>query len=279
MNTLKVGLLLTALTALFVLVGAWIGGVGGAGIAFALAIVMNVASYWYSDKLVLGMVRAQPLGPSEAPRLHEMVARLSQRAGIPMPKLYIVPDPSPNAFATGRSPQHAAVAVNQGLMDLLDEQELEGVIAHELSHVRHRDTLTMTVVATLAGAIMLLATMARFAAFFGGRDDEGGGSIFGLLIAALVAPIAASLIQLAISRAREYEADAGGARLAGSSKGLASALMKLERGAATTPSMASPSMAPLYIVAPMQVLRGLGRLFMTHPPVEERVRRLMALTP
>lgn len=281
MNTLKVGVLLVALTALFIWIGDVLGGPSGAVIAFTLALVMNFASYWFSDKIVLRMYGARELTPAEAPELFRMTERLAQRAGIPMPRLYVVEEPQPNAFATGRNPAHGAVAVTTGLLNLLNYDEVEGVIAHEIAHIKHRDTLTMTVVATIAGAVMLLADMARWAAIFGGmRNDEGEGQnplVFLLIM--IVAPIAAMLIQLAISRAREYEADATGARLAGNPDGLANALLKLEQAASRVPMMhASPSTAHLFIVNPLKGLGStLASLFMTHPPIQERVRRLQRM--
>ena len=280
MNTLKVGVLLVALTALFIFVGDAIGGRSGAMIAFALALVMNLISYWFSDKIVLSMYGARPLSPADAPELYRMTERLAERAGIPMPRLYVVPGPQPNAFATGRNPAHSAVAVTEGLVSLLNRDEVEGVIAHEIAHIKHRDTLTMTVVATIAGAVMLLADMARWAMIFGGArsEDREGGNPLVFLLVLIVAPIAAMLIQLAISRAREYEADATGARLAGSPDGLANALRKLEQASRMIPMEASPSTAHLFIVNP---LRGMGgavmSLFMTHPPIEERIRRLQQM--
>jgi heat shock protein HtpX len=277
MNTLKVGVLLVALTALFIFVGDAIGGRGGAMIAFALALVMNLISYWFSDKIVLSMYGARPLSPVDAPELYRMVERLAERAGIPVPRLYVVPGEQPNAFATGRDPAHAAVAVTAGLLRLLDTEEVEGVLAHEIAHIKHRDTLTMTVVATIAGAVMLLADMARWAMIFGGArsDDREGGNPLVYLFVMIVAPIAAMLIQLAISRAREYEADATGARLAGSPDGLANALRKLEQASRMIPMEASPSTAHLFIVNPLRGMGGaLMSLFMTHPPIEERIRRL-----
>lgn len=277
MNTLKVGLMLTALTALFLWIGHLVGGSAGMVIAFALAVVMNVGSYWFSDKLVIRMTGAKPLAPAEAPGLHRMVEQLAERAGIPKPAVYLVEDPSPNAFATGRNPEHGVVAVNTGLMNLLNEDEVRGVVAHEMAHIKHRDTLTMAIVATVAGAIMMLANFARFAAFFGGgnnSDDEGGNPLVMLLVA-LLAPIAAMMVQMGISRAREYEADALGARIAGTPRGLANALLKLERGAELVPSHTmSPSAAHLCIVNPFAGLGGIRHLFSTHPPVGERVRRL-----
>lgn len=282
MNTLKVGLLLTALTMLFVFVGGAVGGRGGMIVAFALAAAMNFGSYWFSDKIVLGMYGAKPLDERDAPRLHMATARLCERAGLPMPRLYILEGAQPNAFATGRNPEHAAVAVTEGLLSLLDEDEVEGVIAHELAHIKHRDTLTMTLVASVAGAIMMLASMARWGMIFGaGRSDdrEGGGGAAGLLVAALVAPIAATLIQMAISRAREFEADRLGAEIAGSPRGLMDALLKLERAADRIPSDASPATAHMFIVNPLHggAFGALAGLFRTHPPTEQRVEALRAL--
>ncbi len=280
MNTLKVGVLLVALTALFIFVGDAVGGRGGAMIAFVLALVMNAVSYWFSDKIVLGMYGARALSPADAPDLYRLVERLSERAGIPVPRLYVVPGEQPNAFATGRDPAHAAVAVTAGLLHLLDTEEVEGVLAHEIAHIRHRDTLTMTVVATIAGAVMLLADMARWAMIFGGArsDDREGNNPLVYLFIMIVAPIAAMLIQLAISRAREYEADATGAKLAGSPDGLISALRKLEQASRMIPMQASPSTAHLFIVNPLRGIGGsLMSLFMTHPPIEERIRRLQQM--
>ena len=281
MNILKVGLLLTALTALFIWIGHLIGGPTGSVIAFGLALLMNAGSYWFSDKLVLRMYGAEPLTRAQAPQLYEMTERLAQRAGLPMPKLYVIPDPQPNAFATGRNPQNAAVAVNQGLLALLNTNEVEGVIAHELAHIKHRDTLTMTIVATVAGAVMMLAQFAQFAAIFGGgsRDDEEGTNPFVFLFIMIVAPIAATMIQLAISRAREFEADATAARLTGTPNGLINALLKLEQGAHQIPSHATPQTAHMFIVNPLSGMGGtMVSLFMTHPPLEKRVEALRQLT-
>lgn len=276
MSTLKVGILLTLLTALLVWLGNFIGGQAGMIIALVFAAVMNIGSFWFSDKIVLAMTRAQPLEPSQAPRLFQLVQRLAERAGVPMPKLYVVPDPSPNAFATGRNPEHGIVAVNQGLLDILDQEEVEGVIAHEIGHIKHRDTLTMAIVATMAGAVMMIANLLQFAAFFGGmsRDDDERGNPLGMLAAAFLAPIAATLIQMGISRAREYEADRIGAEIAGSGRGLRDALVKLHRGVQAVPGHTPPQAAHLNIVNPFTGLRGMAALFSTHPPVEERVRRL-----
>lgn len=283
-NTLKVGILLTVLTAIFVLMGRLAGGPSGALIAFGLAVVMNVGSYWFSDKIVLKMSGARPVTPQEAPELYSMTEKLVQRANLPMPRLYIIDDPSPNAFATGRNPQNAAVAVNTGLLNILNRDEVEGVVAHELAHIKYRDTLTMTVVATVAGAVMMLADIARFAAIFGmGRsDDEGEGTnpiVF--IVMLIVAPLAATMIQMAVSRYREFEADAAAARLTGSTVGLSNALLKLERGAALIPNQhANPQTAHMFIVNPFKGLgSGLMNLFMTHPPIEKRVEALAKLAP
>jgi heat shock protein HtpX len=275
MNTLKVGLLLTLLTAAFVAVGGWIGGSGGMILALGLALVMNAGSYWYSDRIILRMTGAEPLDERSAPDLHAMTRRLAERAGIPTPKLYLVRDPQPNAFATGRTPEKGVVAVNQGLLDLLSRAEVEGVIAHEIAHIKHRDTLTMTVAASLAGAIMTLINLAQWSAIFGGRSEDGPG-LGGLLLASLVAPLAAGMVQMAISRSREYEADRTAAELTGSARGLIGALQKLDHAAQRIPSASmQPSMAHLAIVNP---LAGAGatfaRLFSTHPPMPDRIAAL-----
>lgn len=275
-SVLRTTVLLAALTALFIVIGGAIGGNQGMFVAFIFALLMNFGSYWFSDKIVLTMYRAQEVSPREAPELHRLVQRLAQRAGIPMPRVYIIPSDAPNAFATGRNPQHGAVAVTEGIMRLLDEDELAGVLAHELGHIRNRDTLIMTVAATLAGAITMLAHMAQWGAIFGGhgrRDDEGNGGVFGLLFMALLAPIAATLIQLAISRSREYFADSTGAAIAGSPRGLARALEKLHYASQRVPMEANPATAHLFIVNPLTG-GSLLNLFSTHPPIEERIRRL-----
>lgn len=275
MNTLKTGMLLTALTVLFVVVGQLVGGRSGAVFAFVLAVAMNFGAYWFSDKLVLTMYRAQPISPNEAPRLYSMVQELATGAGLPMPRVYMIPSNSPNAFATGRNPQNAVVAVTQGILDLLNEDELRGVLAHELAHVRNRDMLIGSIAATLAGAISMLAFFARWAAIFGGfggRDDRDGG-IVGLLVAIIVAPIAAMLIRMAVSRSCEYKADATGARVAGTPNGLANALAKLESGAQRRPLQANPASAHLFIVNPLRG-KSVWNLLSTHPPIEERIRRL-----
>jgi heat shock protein HtpX len=273
-STLKTGLLLGALTALMLLVGSAFGQ-GGLIFAFGLALLMNVGSYWFADKIVLRMYRATEVGPDHI--LYRVTAKLVQKAGLPMPKVYVIPDASPNAFATGRNPQHAAVAATEGILQILTEPELEGVIAHELGHVRHRDILISSVAAMIAAAIMLLANMARFAAFFGGaRDDrnEGGASPIALLAMAVVAPFAAMLIQMAISRQREFSADHSGAELVGSPDGLASALRKIDAVARRVPLDANPATAHLFIMKPFSA-PGLMSLFSTHPPTEARIRALM----
>jgi heat shock protein HtpX len=276
-NVLRTTVLLAALTALFLVIGGAIGGNQGLFIAFVFALLMNFASYWFSDKIVLSMYGAREVSLNEAPDLYRLVQRLAQRAGIPMPRVYIIPSDAPNAFATGRNPQHGAVAVTEGILRMLDTDELAGVLAHELGHIRNRDTLIMTVAATLAGAITMLAHMAQWGAIFGfGRRDEedsGGGGILGLLFMAILAPIAATLIQLAISRSREYFADSTGAAVAGSPSGLARALEKLHYASQRLPLDANPATAHLFIVNPLTG-GSLVNLFSTHPPIEERIRRL-----
>jgi len=276
MNTIKTVFLLGALTGLLILIGGYFGGRQGMVIAFAFAVVMNFGSYWFSDKIVLRMYGAREVSPQEAPQLHGTVASLAQRSGIPMPRVFIIEDDSPNAFATGRNPEHGVVAVTTGIMRILSRDELEGVLAHELSHIKHRDILIQSVAATLAGAITMIANWARFAAFFGGSsdDDDGGGNIFTVIIFSVIAAFAAMLIQLAISRSREYLADDGGANLSGNPLFLAGALRKLNAGVARNPmNDANPSTAPLFIVNPFSA-GGIRSLFSTHPPIEERIRRL-----
>ncbi|HEV8309892.1 MAG TPA: zinc metalloprotease HtpX [Methylomirabilota bacterium] len=277
-NTLKTTLLLGLLTGLFLAIGGWLGGQSGMVFAFVLALVMNFASYWFSDKIVLAMYSAQPISEGDAPVVYRIVRNLATKAQIPMPRLYLLPSPTPNAFATGRSPQHAAVAVTEGILRIMDERELEGVLAHELSHVLNRDVLISTIAATLAGAVMMIANMARWAAFFGtSRDsEEGGMNPIALVVTAIVAPIAALLIQMAVSRAREFQADASGARLTRQPEGLASALAKLEQASRIVPMDASPATAHLFIVNPLSG-RSLLSLFSTHPPIEERIARLRAM--
>ena len=268
MNIVKTVLLMGLMMGLFLWVGEKMGGRQGMVIALVLAAGMNAVSYWFSDKIVLGMYRAQPVDAVSAPGLYRLVADLAQRDNLPVPRIYIIPDDSPNAFATGRDPQHAAVAVTSGIMRLLNDEELSGVIAHELSHVANRDILISAVAATLAGALMVLARLSLL--FGGGRDRRGGLEVLVLLI---VAPIAAMLIQMAISRSREYQADASGAKLSGNPRGLANALRKLERGAEDVPMDAQPQTAHMFIVNPLSG-RSMMSLFATHPPMEQRIARL-----
>ena len=276
-NRVKTVLLLTGLTVFFIFMGKFLGGRQGMYLAFILALGMNFFSYWFSDKIVLRMYRAQEVSPEEAPQIHQMVEELAHEAGIPKPRVYIIPDESPNAFATGRNPQHAAVAATQGIIRLLTPVELKGVLGHELGHVLNRDILISTIAATLAGAIMILASMARWGAILGmGRDDEEGGGIFGVLVMSIIAPIAAMLIQMAISRSREYLADETGARLTHNPESLARALEKLSLGTQRIPMDASPATAHMFIVNPLTG-RSLMNLFSTHPPIEERVERLRAM--
>ncbi|HWV36848.1 MAG TPA: zinc metalloprotease HtpX [Vulgatibacter sp.] len=278
-NWMKTGLLLAAMTALILVVGQLIGGSRGLVIAGAFALFSNFVAFWFSDKLALAVHRARPIDRSEAPWLYEMVERLTRRAGMPMPKLYVIPTAAPNAFATGRSPAKAAVAVTDGIVSVLDRRELEGVIAHELAHVRNRDTLISTIAATIAGAISGLAHIMQWSMIFGGgrdRDEEGAGGVIGMLALIVLAPLAATVLQLAVSRSREYGADATGARLCGDPHALADALMKLEQGARAMPDDRHPATAPLFIVNPLSG-RSVSALFSTHPPTEERVRRLRAM--
>ena len=274
-NYFKTALLLGVLTALIMLCGQLLGGTSGMILALVLAAGMNFVSYWFSDKIVLAMYRAKPVGPADAPRFHAIVDRLVARAGMPKPKLYILPEPSPNAFATGRNPSHAAVAVTHGLLELMSDEEVEGVVAHELAHIKNRDILIASVAATIAGAIAMLASMAKWGAIFGGhggRDARGGGLI-GLLAMAIVAPIAAMIVQMAVSRSREYAADATGAEIAGNPYGLARALEKLGQYSRRVPLAASPATSHMFIVMPFSA-GGLMKLFSTHPPIPERIRRL-----
>src|SRR5436853_4015632 len=252
-NIFKTAMLLAVLTAMLVLIGGAFGGRQGMLVAFVLALLMNLGSYWFSDEIVLAMYRAQPVDEARAPGLYAIVRRLTTRASLPMPRVYLIPTDTPNAFATGRNPQHAAVAVTEGIMRLLNDEELEGVLAHELSHVKNRDILISTIAATLAGAITYLAHMAQWAAMFGGRrdDDEGGSNPIAMIAMAILAPIAAMLVQLAVSRAREYQADATGAELAGKPWGLASALQKLQVAQQVEPMNANPATAHLFIVNPL----------------------------
>lgn len=278
MNYFKTTVLMAGLTGLLIVIGQMLGGTSGAMIAFVLAAVMNFISYWFSDKIVLKMYRAQEIGSEDRTGLYRMVERLSQAAGLPMPKVYIIPNDTPNAFATGRNPSHAAVAATEGILRILNEDELEGVMAHELAHVRNRDILISSIAATIAGAITMLAQMAQWAAIFGGmgrsRDEEdNGGGMIGMLFMMIVAPIAAMIIQMAISRSREFAADRGGAEISGKPLGLAHALRRLEKGVERLPMNASPATAHLFIVNPLTG-RGLASLFSTHPSMDERVARL-----
>ena len=280
MNTLKTALLLTSLTLFLLFVGQYFGGRNGMLIALAIAVAMNFFSYFYSDKLALSMYRAQPATREQLPRVYSVVEQMTQRIGLPMPKIYVILSESPNAFATGRNPQHASVAVTQGILNLLTDEELAGVLAHELGHVRNRDILTSSIAATLAGAITILAQTGRFAMIFGGfggggnnRDREGGG--IAALFMLILAPIAATLIQLAVSRAREYEADATGAHMTGNPYALASALQKLDAYSKRLPLNATPSTAHLFIVAPLISGASFANLFSTHPPIAKRIERLV----
>ncbi len=274
-NQIRTTFLLALMTVFIVLVGNVLGGRQGMIIAFVFAGGMNFFSYWYSDKIVLKMYRAVEASPQQAPELYRMVEQLTRQADMPMPKIYIIPNDAPNAFATGRNPDNAVVAVTQGLLRIMNPEEIMGVLAHELAHVKNRDTLIQTIAATMAGAVMMLATMARWSAFFGGRsDDEGGGNMIVLLVMSFLAPLAAALIQMAISRSREYQADATGARFMGSADGLADALEKLGTySSRRTPMAASPATAHMFIVNPLSGQR-LAGLFSTHPPLEDRIARL-----
>jgi len=275
-NTFKTAFLLTLLTLLLMFIGRAFGGQNGMVLALIFAGVMNFVSYFYSDKIALAMYRAKPVTREELPRAYAAVERLTQKIGIPMPKMYVIPSDSPNAFATGRNPQHASVAVTQGILDLLNDEELEGVLAHELGHVNNRDILISSVVATVAGAITMLASMGRFAMIFGGmggnRDENRGGGL-GALFMLILAPIAASLIQLAVSRSREYQADATGAHFTGNPYALASALAKIDAYARRLPLQATPSTAHLFIIQPFLGMN-FGSLFSTHPPTAKRIERL-----
>jgi heat shock protein HtpX len=280
MNTFKTALLLGALTGLLMLIGGFLGGKNGVIIAFVVAVVMNFGSYWFSDKLVLRMYHAQEVTESQAPELYRTVQTLALRGGLPMPRVYVIPEDTPNAFATGRDEHHAVVAVTEGILRILNRDELEGVLAHELTHIKNKDMLIGSIAATLAGAIVMLANMAQWAAMFGGvsrDDDEGGaGGIIGLILMAILAPIAATVIQMAVSRSREYLADDGGARISGKPHGLAGALEKLQRASQAIPMAANPSTAHLFIVNPLTG-KSLMALFSTHPPIEERIARLRSM--
>jgi heat shock protein HtpX len=271
-NGLKTALLLGVLSAIVLYMGQALAGANGLALGFFAAVVMNFGSYWFSDKIVLAMYRAKPVGPGH--RLYDLVAGLAQRGGLPMPRVYVIPQPSPNAFATGRNPQHAAVAATEGILQLLDDEELAGVVAHELAHVKNRDILISSIAATLAAAIMFVA---RFAMFFGGgsRDDRQGQNPVALLAMMVLAPVAAVLIQAAISRSREFDADGGGAAIAGTPSGLISALRKLESASKAVPLDANPATAHMFIIKPFSA-SGLLSLFSTHPPTEQRIQALMA---
>ena len=274
MNTLKTAFFLTLLTLLLIFIGRILGGNSGMVIALIFAAVLNLGSYWFSDKIVLGIYRAQKIEEGDNPGLYRIIRRIASQAGLPMPKVYIIPTDSPNAFATGRNPEHSAVAVTSGILRILSEEELEGVISHEMSHIKNRDILISSIVATVAGAISMLAQMAQFAAIFGGgRDEENRGGGLGLLFMAIIAPIAALLIQLAISRSREYQADESGAKISHKPLALAGALKKLSYASQRIPMEANPSTAHLFIVNPLTG-KGLASLFSTHPPLEERISRL-----
>ncbi|MCG8687139.1 MAG: zinc metalloprotease HtpX [Desulfobacterales bacterium] len=273
-NQFKTGMLLIVMTSLFLFLGYILGGQSGMFIALIFAGAMNIGSYWYSHKIVLKMYKAQPLDRSQAPGLFDTVERLARQANLPMPQVYLIPEDAPNAFATGRNPEHAVVAVTKGLMNMMNQDELEGVIAHELGHIKNRDILISTIVATLAGAIMWIASIARFSAFFGGSDDdEGGLGFIGVLVVSMIAPIAAMIVQMAVSRSREYLADATAARITGNPGGLASALSKLGSYSRGGQVDANPSTAHMFIVNPLSG-RQMMSLFSTHPPIEERVARL-----
>jgi heat shock protein HtpX len=288
MNTLKTGLLMLVLTLLLLVAGYFIGGPTGITVALVFSLIMNFAAYWYSDRIALAMAGAREVSPSEEPELHRIVEEQAMLARLPKPRVYVIRSDSPNAFATGRDPKHAAVAVTRGIMRILNRQELGGVIAHELAHIRNRDTLIMTVAAAIAGAITWIAFMARWAMFFGGWGGGWGGGrrsgyealigLAGLLIVAIVLPMAALLIRMAISRAREYEADATGARTSGNPWALADALEKLERGARMRPMRVNEGVSHLFIVNPLSG-RTVVSLFSTHPPIAERVRRLRSMRP
>ncbi|MFH0732668.1 MAG: zinc metalloprotease HtpX [Candidatus Omnitrophota bacterium] len=276
-NFFKTAFLMTLLTVLFISLGAMLGGRDGVFVAFIFALIMNFVSYWFSDKIVLAMYRAKPVTETEFPNVYRIVAGLSRQANIPMPKIYLIPTQSPNAFATGRDPKHATVAFTQGILNILNDDELRGVLAHEIAHVKNRDILIQTVVATIAGAISMIAYTARWAAFAGSRDRRNGANALGILIMSAIAPIAATLIQLAISRAREYQADESGARISNAPLSLASALKKLVQASKQIPMHeANPSSAHLFIVSPLSGA-GIVKLFSTHPPLEDRIERLQRL--
>jgi len=279
MNTLKTTFLMALLTVLLVTAGGAMGGEGGMMLAFLFALVMNGVSYWFSDKIVLRMYGAKEIGAEQAPQVHRMVQELAMRGQMPMPKLYLIPQDTPNAFATGRDENHAAVAVTEGILRILNERELRGVLAHELSHIKNRDILIGTIAATMAGAISMLANIAHWGMIFGGRssDDREGGHPIVALLMIIIAPLAAMLVQMAISRSREFGADATGAMISGDPLSLANALRKLEQGAQRIPMEANPATAHMFIVNPLTG-GGLMTLFSTHPPMEERIRRLEGMS-
>jgi heat shock protein HtpX len=284
-NWFRTTLLLGVLTALIVWIGYFFGGQQGMVIAFVLAIGMNFFSYWFSDKIVLRMYHAEEITPQDSPQIYDMVRQIAQRAELPMPRIFVIPEEAPNAFATGRNPEHAVLAVTRGLVELMDREEIMGVLAHEMAHIRNRDILIGSIAATMAGAVMILANMARWSAIFGGgsRNDEegGGGGAFGavgLIVMSILAPIAAMLIQMAISRSREYQADESGAGFVGYPNGLAKALEKLGAYSRRIPMQASPNTAHMFIVNPLSA-RGITNLFSTHPPLEDRIARLMGQRP
>jgi len=277
MNTVKTFILMAALTALFMVGGQALAGQQGMMIALVMALGLNFFAYWNSDKMAQAMNKAREVSEAEAPDLHRLVANLASRAGLPKPRIYIVDNPTPNAFATGRNPEHAAVAVTTGIMQVLNREELEGVLGHELGHIKNRDILISSIAAVMAGAISYLATMAQWAMIFGGgRDNEEGGNPIATLVMMIVAPLAASLIQMAISRSREYIADATGAEICGHPKALASALQKLSNANQQHPMDVNPASAQMYIVNPLKG-SSIANLFSTHPPMEERIRRLLAM--
>jgi len=279
-NNLKTTMLLAAMTGLFLAVGEWWGGQNGLILALGLAAVMNMFTYFFSDKLALAMSGAKPIAREENPRIYQIVERLAAKANVPAPKIYFIPTDSPNAFATGRNPSHASVAVTRGILEICDDEEIEGVLAHELGHVKNRDILTSAVVATLAGAITLIGRMLWYAELFGGfggggrSDNRRGGALSGLAMM-ILAPLAATLIQLAISRSREYEADATGARITGNPQALARALDKIDKWAKRVPMQVSPSMAHLFIYQPLTTGQMFSSLFSTHPPIRKRIERLI----
>ena len=279
-NNLKTTILLAAMTGLVLGIGEWWGGQNGLMLALVFAAVMNLGSYFFSDKIALASSGAQPISREDGPRIYQIVERLAAKANIPVPKIYFIPTDSPNAFATGRNPSHASVAVTRGILDICDDEEIEGVLAHELGHVKNRDILTSAVVATLAGAITMIGRMLMYAEMFGGfggggRDNDRRGGAISALAMMILAPLAATLIQLAISRSREYEADATGARITGNPQGLARALDKIDKWAKRIPMQVSPSMAHLFIYQPLTTGEMFSSLFSTHPPIRKRIERLI----